>query len=515
MQARPGGRELAFGDVRAIAAAALYDLSVAQICEGAQASGRDPMAIVTASEEWAYAVTVPLNLSQFDRSARFRVKIRLSVHQGCIGVGILQRDEAGFFEEVSVGVAGSSSWREIVLATPSLDAAGPLVVRNHSASGASRVQLRITEIAPIADDLDRPEMPAPLDRPERRRLGPLLSGLSVDALVELAESMAGEPRLEPVPGWRFDAFATSPDPAVHLRDGLWCAAKDQGCDRAVTVPWHEGTRLALHFDNDLSRTLYASGCYEPNEFALLGQVLEPGMVFLDGGANEGVYTVFAAARVGPSGRVIAVEPSPRELERLRANLAINRAANLVVVDAPLAERATPVRLTLAEAEHSGQNTLGGFIYQGVDAIGERCVCAVTIDDLAQTHRLSRLDIVKLDLEGAELRALIGARNTLREMKPLLQVEVSDAALARQAGSCVALCDLLKRADYVPLSFDDTGFPVPWTQSGKPLSQNIVAVHRRRDFGLLAKPPRGADRGAQLDPIAGQAARPRVKRKGRS
>jgi len=505
---------LAFGGIPVIAQAPLYDLSAVQILDGAHAAGLDPMAIVTAAEQWAYAVTVPLARSEPDRRGRFRVKISLAVHLGCIGVGILQRDESSFAQEVEVD--GSSSWREITLVTPCLDAAGPLVVRNRSASGASRVQLRIVEIAPIAGDVDRPGEPDHLDRQARRRLGPLLAGLSADALVELVESVAVEPRLEPVPGWRFDAFEASPDPAVHLRDGLWCAAKAQGCDRPIAVPWHEGTRLALHFDNDLSRTLYASGCYEPNEFALLGRVLEPGMVFLDGGANEGVYTVFAAARVGPTGRVIAVEPSLRERQRLKANIEINRAANVVVVDAALAERCTSVRLTLAEAEHSGQNTLGGFIYEGVDAIDVRCVRAVTIDDLAQTHRLSRLDIVKLDLEGAEFRALIGARNTLRDMRPLLLVEVSDAALARQAGSCAALCDLLKRAGYVPLTFDeDTGAAVSWTPSGKPLSQNMAAVHASRDFGLLAEPARrGAARGADAGRMAGRTGKQRLRGMGR-
>ena len=96
------------------------------------------------------------------------------------------------------------------------------------------------------------------------------------------------PRLSSVPGWRVDRFKTSADPAVHVRHGLWCAANAQNCDRPVVVPWHEGTRLVLHLDNDLSYTLSAGACYEPNEFALLSRVLEPGMVFMDGGANEGV-----------------------------------------------------------------------------------------------------------------------------------------------------------------------------------------------------------------------------------
>jgi FkbM family methyltransferase len=371
-----------------------------------------------------------------------------------------------------------------VLRIPRLETAGPLVIRNHSARGPSRVQLRIVDIERVANETDQ------------RPLGPLLAGLSADVLIELAERLAIAPRLSPVPGWRFDGFMTSADPAVHVRHGLWCAANAQHCDRPVVVPWHEGTRLVLHLDNDLSYTLFAGACYEPNEFALLGRVLEPGMVFLDGGANEGVYTVFASARVGPTGRVIAVEPSPRELERLNANIQINRAANVIIADVALAERPRSVKLMLAEQLHAGHNTLGTFIYEGVNSVDVRCVRAVTIDDLVLTHGLSRLDIVKLDLEGAEFLALIGARNTLRDMRPLLLIEVSDAALVRQGGSRAALCNLLESANYVPLTIDDaTGAPVPWTLAGAPMSLNMVAVHNQRDFGLLAKPPRKRQTGA--------------------
>ena len=229
MQARPGGRTLTLGGLVIGTQVPLYELSRGETHEGAYAQGLDPMAVVTPLEQWAYAVTVPLNRSDFERHDRFCVKISVLVHAGCVGIGIVQRDENSFVQEVSVG--GSSSWREITLGISSIETAGPLVVRNHSACGPSRVQLRIVDIERIADEIGQ------------RPLGPLLAGLSADALVELAESLAMAPRLRPVPGWRFDGFKTSADPGVHIRHGLWCAANTQHCDRPVVVPWHERTRL--------------------------------------------------------------------------------------------------------------------------------------------------------------------------------------------------------------------------------------------------------------------------------
>jgi FkbM family methyltransferase len=240
-------------------------------------------------------------------------------------------------------------------------------------------------------------------------------------------------------------------------------------------------------DNDLSLTLFAGGTFEPNEFALLDRVLQPGMVFVDGGANEGVYSVFAAARVGPMGRVIAVEPSSRELARLRENVALNRLSNVDIVEAALAERSGSAPLLIAEKLHAGQNTLGAFAYDTVKSVGAQDVAVKTLDEIVLQCALSRLDILKLDLEGAEIRALSGAGRVLAEMRPLVLVEVSEASLAHQGGSARALFELLEAADYVLLAIDDeTGEPVPLRSNNRPPSDNVVAVHTERDWGLLPR-----------------------------
>jgi FkbM family methyltransferase len=144
------------------------------------------------------------------------------------------------------------------------------------------------------------------------------------------------------------------------------------------LPWYGPTVFASRFDNDLSLAMFVGGTYEPNEFALLDRVLQPGMNIIDGGANEGAYTLFFASRVGPAGRVIAVEPSPRELERLRANITRNNLDNIVVAALALAERTGEVSLNIANAEHAGQNTLGEFMYGGVFSVGRLAVPASTI-----------------------------------------------------------------------------------------------------------------------------------------
>ncbi len=306
--------------------------------------------------------------------------------------------------------------------------------------------------------------------------------LSDEVLLAVAQSMVELSPLAPVPHWHFGDFIQSPDIKVHVRHALWQAARERGLQGTICAPWHGGTKLEVRLGHDLSLGLLADGRLEPNEFALLDRVLQPGMVFLDAGANEGIYTLFASAKVGPKGRVIAVEPSPRELAQLHANLRLNETKNVEVVEQALAERIGTLRLRLAEERHSGQNTLGEFAYPDVIAAGEIQVAATTIDQMIRELELKMLDVIKLDLEGAEIRALAGASRSLEKFKPLVLVEALDSALRKQQGSTADLLALLESASYEIFAIDDeTGRPLPYRQQGMKLSSNIVATHRARGW----------------------------------
>ena len=76
----------------------------------------------------------------------------------------------------------------------------------------------------------------------------------------------------------------------------------------------------MFLGHDVSSQVYIAGCFEPNEIVFLDRILKPGMTLVDAGANDGLYTVFAASRVGPKETVWAFEPSNRELARLKHNV---------------------------------------------------------------------------------------------------------------------------------------------------------------------------------------------------
>ena len=121
--------------------------------------------------------------------------------------------------------------------------------------------------------------------------------------------MAPEPRLEPVPGWRFGE-PQQPSVREKVRLGIFHALRRAGVRLTVQARWHFGTVVDVTVPSDFGRCLWVAGCFEPNETAFLASVLRPGMTFIDVGANIGLYTLLAAHLVAAEGTLVAVEPSP-------------------------------------------------------------------------------------------------------------------------------------------------------------------------------------------------------------
>ena len=201
------------------------------------------------------------------------------------------------------------------------------------------------------------------------------------------------------------------------RGALWEAAREKELAVPITVRWHGGTMVDLTLGNDNSLCLYVCGSFEPNEFAFLDRVLRPGMVFVDVGANDGYYTLFAARRVGPSGRVVAAEPSSRERAHLQRNLGRNGLDNVSVVPAAIGSVSGLADLHLAHGVHAGHNTLGGFAHDDVVRASLERVPIEPLDSVVARLGLTKVDFVKIDVEGAEAHVIEGASTVLTSMRP--------------------------------------------------------------------------------------------------
>jgi FkbM family methyltransferase len=144
---------------------------------------------------------------------------------------------------------------------------------------------------------------------------------------------------------------------------------------------------------------------------------EPGDVVLDAGGCWGDTALYFAGLVGPAGKVYTFEFDPESLEIMRANLALNPhlASRIEVVERALWDRSGE---TLEFVQAGRMTTLVG---PGAEQPSTRPVSTITIDDFAQERGLERLDFLKMDVEGAELNLLRGARASIERFAPKLGI----------------------------------------------------------------------------------------------
>lgn len=154
------------------------------------------------------------------------------------------------------------------------------------------------------------------------------------------------------------------------------------------------------------------------ELAALQHFLKPGFVFVDIGANVGVYTLKAAKEVGDSGLVIAAEAFIETACRLQNNIRANRYRNVRVRNVCVGGETKP---TLLYLNNGKPNSYGLVQSNQAESVS---VMSVSLDDLCRWEGLARLDYLKIDAEGAESAILQGGAGALARFRPIIQVETT-------------------------------------------------------------------------------------------
>lgn len=149
------------------------------------------------------------------------------------------------------------------------------------------------------------------------------------------------------------------------------------------------------------------GTYEGRTRELVCRLLRDGQVAFDIGANVGFFSLLASRLVGPGGSVYAFEPLPANLLALRRHVDLNDCKNVRIVDAAVSSRSGTERFMEAASPAMGGLSDGGCLE----------VRTLALDEGIETRRLPEPDFLKIDVEGAELRVLEGARALLARKHP--------------------------------------------------------------------------------------------------
>jgi FkbM family methyltransferase len=160
----------------------------------------------------------------------------------------------------------------------------------------------------------------------------------------------------------------------------------------------------------------------------------------DVGANLGMYSLMAARRVGPQGEVHAFEPTPRLVRKVRDNAGLNGFSNIVVNQVAVADKLGTAQFFLcADDDQSSLAAVSDSVIS---------VRTITLDDYIAENGIPRVDLMKIDVEGAEVRALEGGERLLsRPYAPTIFLEINPLALEKMGSSAGALESLLRGHGY--------------------------------------------------------------------
>jgi FkbM family methyltransferase len=230
------------------------------------------------------------------------------------------------------------------------------------------------------------------------------------------------------------------------------AAPDQQPPEIVPLDYGHG-ELYLYVTSKVERTSRAFSCRkEPATVSWL-EALAPGEVLYDIGANVGAYSLIAASRVGPAGRVVAFEPSYASFAHLCDNIVLNGMSDIVLpVPVPLGEKTMIStlnyhRLVPGHARHAvGEDAADA---RGDVPVYRQPVLLTRLDDLVAQFALPVPRFIKIDVDGAEAGVLRGARQTLaqpglRELMIEVDVQNTDAVLEVMTGAGFRLADRYDR-----------------------------------------------------------------------
>ena len=169
-----------------------------------------------------------------------------------------------------------------------------------------------------------------------------------------------------------------------------------------------------------------AGTFERGERGVFAGLVKPGMTVLDVGAHAGLYTLTASKRVGDIGRVVSFEPSPRERSRLLRHLQLNGCRNVTVEPVALGDANGEATLYVVQGRETGCNSLRPGDVGNAQPVR---VPLRRLDDYLARGEIGRVDVIKMDVEGAELSVLRGAETLFRTSSPVLLCEIEDARIA--------------------------------------------------------------------------------------
>jgi len=264
---------------------------------------------------------------------------------------------------------------------------------------------------------------------------------------------------------------------AKLMKAVWQAGRGVAhvVPKQLTLDW--GDRWTAHNDV-LDEQLRHGETPDAGELAVLRGYLRQSMIVLDVGAHHGYYSLFMAKVLGPSGTVIAIEPSPREQERLYRHIRMNGYTNVRVLETAVGAADGEAVFHVCRGRETGCNSLRPpAVSEETEAV---TVPVTTLDAITGEYVTDQpVDFIKLDVEGGELDVLKGSSSVLsRDPRPVLLVELVDLRTAGWGYRSSEIYEYLACIGYTWFEVLPEGRLAPKSRS-EHYHQNLIALPEER------------------------------------
>lgn len=193
--------------------------------------------------------------------------------------------------------------------------------------------------------------------------------------------------------------------------------------KSIELSYYGGIFRWNPFDRNSLLGIGHTGTYEPHELKILSRHVRPGMTVVDVGANYGLHSVYCAQLVGPRGHVYSFEPFRRSFNELVKNIRINA----------IEDRITAEQMGLSNTQGKVKLFVSPALGGGATSMRERwagtnyteTATLTTLDHYVSIHKIPCVDVIKCDVEGAEMLVFSGAKEVLRRWHPVVLFEAID------------------------------------------------------------------------------------------
>mgnify|MGYP001577535323 FL=1 len=219
---------------------------------------------------------------------------------------------------------------------------------------------------------------------------------------------------------------------------------------SIRIHIRDGLRLKLDISDYIDHGLFFGFRGDEDEsYRNLMKLVEPHYNCIDVGTKNG-YVSLRMACLAYKGRTLGFEPDPVNYRQSIDNLELNSANNLSIQNTGLGDRRIEGTMEVRVATNRGGNRIANGAAEGVSVRIER------LDDILKSIGCGPVNLIKIDVEGYELKVLRGAESILRDWKPILFIEVDDANLSHQGDSASAMVLFLNELGYDDLKHAETG-----------------------------------------------------------